>query len=159
MADIIKQNQLKAYISGYKISGEKIILVGGCFDILHVGHLKFLEESRKFGDRLIVFLESDDRVKKLKGENRPIFDQNERAFVLSSLNSVDLVVNLQYIDNDAGYEKIIGEIRPDIISITQSDPYENIKRKQAQRVNAKLKIIPFIKTYSSSKLAKILGIE
>lgn len=136
-----------------------IVLIGGCFDILHIGHLKFIEEAKKYGDFLIVLLESDAKVRRLKGINRPIFNQKERAVMLSSLTLVDLVISLPDMKSDADYEELIERIKPEIIVITENDPMEEKKRNQADKFKSKFVVIPYIKTYSTSKLAKIIGID
>ncbi len=89
----------------------KIVFTNGCFDILHVGHVKYLQEAKSFGDMLIVGLNSDESVKKLKGESRPINRQADRAYILAALESVDFVVC--FSDNTP--IKLIEMIRPDIL--------------------------------------------
>ncbi|MCR4263595.1 MAG: adenylyltransferase/cytidyltransferase family protein, partial [Candidatus Roizmanbacteria bacterium] len=83
----------------------KKVLVGGCFDLIHYGHITFLSEARKQGDYLIVALESDENVKKYKGPNRPIHKQAERAEMLRSLRMVDEVVELPEMKEDYDYFK------------------------------------------------------
>lgn len=138
---------------------KKIVVVGGCFDIVHIGHIQFLKEAKKCGDVLILLLESDENVRKLKGENRPVFTQRERAEVLSALSPVDFVILLPLMTSDADYNHIITTIKPHIIAVTEHDPLMKEKERQAKRVGGKIAIIPFVKTFSSSKLAKLLGID
>ena len=137
----------------------RAVLTGGCFDILHIGHVRFLSEAKKMGDHLVVLLESDKNVKKLKGENRPVFIQKERAEMLSALGSVDLVVLLPTMENDSDYLNLIRKIKPDIIAVTENDPHLEKKKGQAKQIGGELKVISFKKTLSSSKLAKILGVD
>ena len=137
----------------------RVVLVGGCFDILHIGHVRFLSEAKGMGDYLMVLLESDKNVKRLKGKNRPVFTQRERAEMFSSLKMVDLVVLLPIMENDDDYLNLVTRIKPDIIAATKGDPLVDKKRLQAKKVGAKLKIIPVTKTFSTSKLAKILGVD
>ena len=137
----------------------RTVLAGGCFDILHIGHVRFLSEAKKMGDYLIVLLESDEKVKRLKGKSRPVFIQKERAEMLSALQCVDLVVLLPMMENDSDYLDLIHKIRPDIIAVTENDPNIQKKQGQANEVGGKLKIVSYTKTFSSSKLAKILGAE
>lgn len=159
MGRIINLNDLNDELLVLKKKKQSIVLVGGCFDILHVGHIKFLEEAKKKGDILIVLLESDEKVKNLKGLNKPVFSQTERAKVLSAVNSVDFIIILPDIKSDTQYDKLVQKIHPNIIAITQNDPYTLKKGKQAEEVKGKLIIIPYVKTYSSSKLATIVGIK
>ncbi len=137
----------------------KIVLTGGCFDILHIGHVRFLSEAKRMGDYLVVLLESDKRVKKLKGKNRPVFIQKERAEMLSALGSVDLVVLLPPIEKDSDYLNLVMKIKPDIIAVTENDPLIEKKRSQAKEAGGKLKIISLTRTFSTSKLARILGVD
>jgi rfaE bifunctional protein nucleotidyltransferase chain/domain len=137
----------------------RIILAGGCFDILHIGHVRFLSEAKKLGDYLVVLLESNKKVKRLKGETRPIFTQKERAEMLSALRSVDLVVLLPTMENDGDYSNVIMKIKPDIIAVTEHDPLLEKKREQARKVGGKLEVIPFTKTLSTSALIQILGVD
>lgn len=93
-------------------SGEKIIFTNGCFDILHVGHTRYLAESKRLGDILIVGLNSDSSVKRLKGDSRPVNSEPDRAEVLSALESVDFV---SIFDEDTPYE-LIKCLIPDVIT-------------------------------------------
>ena len=102
---------LKALCVSYESNNKKIIMTNGCFDILHAGHTYILEESKKLGDILIVALNSDLSVKKIKSKNRPIVSELDRAYVLSCLSSVDYII---LFDNESP-EEIICEILPDIL--------------------------------------------
>jgi len=157
MARIVNLQELKKFLS--RETKGRIVLAGGCFDILHIGHVRFLSEAKKMGDYLVVLLENDKKVKKLKGENRPAFIQKERAEMLSALGSVDLVVLLPTVENDSDYLNLIRKIKPDIIAVTESDPHIEKKKSQAKKIGGKLKVISLIKTLSSSKLAEILGVD
>ncbi len=84
--------ELKKVIEQQKKDGKKIVSTNGCFDVIHRGHVAYLQEAKKMGDILVVGLNSDDSVKKIKGENRPINDQESRAIVIDALKSVDFVV-------------------------------------------------------------------
>lgn len=159
MAKIVRLQKLKSIVSSIKKDSKSIVVAGGCFDILHIGHVKFLNEAKKNGDFLIVLLESDKKVTKLKGINRPIFKQEERAIVLSTLNSVDYVILLPFINTDEEYSQIISDLKSDIIAVTENDPFFDKKKHQAEKVKGKLKIIPYVETLSSSKLAELIGIK
>ena len=95
----------------YKSSGKTIVMTNGCFDILHAGHTYILEESKKLGDILIVALNSDISIKKIKSQDRPIVLQNDRAYVLSCLSSVDHII----LFDDETPEIIISKLLPDIL--------------------------------------------
>lgn len=120
-----------------KTANKSIVVVGGFFDILHLGHIKFLEKSKKYGDYLFVLLEEDENAKK-KGKNRPINSQNNRAKILSSLQSVNYVVMLKNMTNSLLYDKLMVEIQPRIIATTSGDSDVNHKKRQAKLIKAKV---------------------
>lgn len=159
MAKIVRPQGLISIVTSIKRDKKSIVLVGGCFDILHIGHIKFLHEAKKMGDCLIVLLESDEKVQGLKGKNRPLFTQKERAQVLSSISFADYVVLLPTIRSEKNYEDLVLLVQPNIIATTEGDPLLTKKKNQAKKAKTKVKIIPQVKTYSSSKLSKLLGIE
>ena len=105
---VVKKEDLKELLN--TLQGKKIVFTNGCFDILHTGHAKYLKDSKKFGDILIVGLNSDASVKKLKGENRPINNQEDRAYLLNELKSVDYVV----IFDENSPVDLLNIIKPDI---------------------------------------------
>lgn len=137
----------------------KIILVGGCFDILHFGHINFLREAKKHGDYLIVALESDENVCRMKGDNRPIHSQEQRKEMLEALMFVDEVRSLPPMKTDEDYNALVKEIKPQVIAITEGDPILDKKQKQANSIGAQLIIIPKIHTPSTSQLAKLLEFD
>jgi FAD synthetase len=157
MARIVNLQELKTFFP--RGNKGRIVLTGGCFDILHVGHVRFLSEAKKMGDCLVVLLENDKNVKKLKGKNRPVFIQKERAEMLSALENVDLIVLLPTMENDSDYLNLVMEIKPDIIAVTENDPHIEKKKAQAKQIGGELKVVPSIKTLSTSKLAKIVGVD
>ena len=90
--------------------GQRIVFTNGCFDILHAGHVRYLSKARSFGDCLILGLNTDASVRRLKGDNRPINGERDRAEVVGALQAVDYVV----LFGEATAEQLIGEIRPDV---------------------------------------------
>lgn len=108
---IVSEAELKAIVEEAKKRGEKIVMTNGCFDILHPGHVSYLENARKLGDRLIVAVNTDDSVKRLKGEARPINELDARMAVLAGLSSVDWVVAF----NEDTPQRLIGEILPNLL--------------------------------------------
>lgn len=91
MRKIIKREKLKKIIDLLKRKGKKVVFANGCFDLIHVGHVRFLKDAKNKGDILVVGLNSDKSVRKIKGEGRPIINQNDRALILSSFYFVDYV--------------------------------------------------------------------
>jgi len=137
----------------------KIVLVGGCFDILHFGHISFLKEAKSLGDFLIVALESDENVRRMKGEARPIHTQDQRKYMLKSLICVDEVIALPPMHSDQEYTDLVNRVKPDIIAVTEGDTILGKKQKQAETIGAQLVVIPKIHTPSTSQLARLLGLE
>lgn len=139
-----------------KNSFKKIVLVGGCFDILHPGHIIFLKKAKQAGDFLVVLLESDQRVRELKGEGRPIHSQKERATVLKAIKFIDNVVMLPYMKNDQEYDLLIKKMKPDIIATTLGDKNIHHYQRSAKKAGAQLKFVTkFIKGYSTTKILDV----
>lgn len=159
MSKIIKLQQAKAQIVKFHKSNKSIVLVGGCFDILHIGHIHFFKRAKKMGNILVVLLESDEKVKKLKGSNRPFHNQQARAEILASLQYVDSIILLPTLKKDSEYNALIFDLKPDIVAVTENDPLLDKKEKQIQSIGGSVKIIPYRKTLSTSKLAQLLGID
>jgi D-beta-D-heptose 7-phosphate kinase/D-beta-D-heptose 1-phosphate adenosyltransferase len=102
---------LKSILAGEKQRGKSIVFTNGCFDLLHVGHVKYLQAARQLGDLLVLGLNSDDSIRRLKGSGRPLIGQDERAHILAALNCIDYVV---IFDEDTPLE-LITQLRPDIL--------------------------------------------
>lgn len=120
-----------------KNKGRKIIFTNGCFDILHIGHIKYLEESKRFGDILILGLNSDSSIKRIKGSNRPINSQNDRAYLLASLEVVDYVV---IFEEDTPIN-LIKQIKPDVL--VKGGDYEG-KTIVGQDIAKEVKLVKLI---------------
>jgi len=163
MKQIIKINKPsdldKIEITSLDRAAKKIVLVGGCFDIVHMGHIEFLEKAKAEGEILIVLLESDENIKKNKGINRPINNQENRAIFLTKLKMVDYVVLLPEMTNDGEYLEIIKKIKPEIIAVSQNDVNLEKKIKEARQVGAKIVIVSkLIPQQSTSRIIEIINI-
>lgn len=141
------------------MENNKVVLVGGCFDLLHYGHISFLKRAKKLGDWLVVLLESDESVKRKKGDARPIHNQEQRKEMLESLSVVDEVISLPPLHGFNDYLALVNKIHPAVIAVTEGDPKITEKQQQADKVLAQLVVIPKIHTPSTSQLAKLLGLE
>ena len=137
MGKIIKVEEVEKLVADLK--NKKIVLAGGCFDILHIGHITFLEKAKASGDILILLLESDAAIKKLKGEKRPINSQENRAKVLSSVEFVDFIVSLPKPFETADYQNLVTQISPNIIAVTEGDPNLEEKKSQAKKTGGEVK--------------------
>lgn len=109
---IKERGELRQIVEGLKKQGKRIVFTNGCFDILHKGHVLYLEEARRKGDCLIVGVNTDSSVKEIKGEKRPIIPQEERMTVLAALEAVDYVVPFDEPDPSA----VISLLRPHILA-------------------------------------------
>ena len=140
-------DEIKALVGIWRDAEEKIIFTNGCFDLLHVGHVTYLEKAAKLGQRLVVGLNTDASVKRLKGESRPLVNENDRARVLAALACVDAVV---LFDEDTPAE-LIKVIKPDIL-VKGGDykPDEVVGRENAGEV----KIIDFEEGYSTTSIVE-----
>ena len=107
---ILSRQKLKDRVAGWRRAGERVTLANGCFDLLHVGHVRYLHAAKKLGGRLIVAINSDESVRALKGEGRPLMPAEERAEIVAALADVDAVV----IFPERDVRALIREIRPDI---------------------------------------------
>lgn len=153
MGKIISITKIKTLSEKLKKENKKIVLAGGCFDILHIGHITFLEKSKKAGDVLILLLESDAAIKNLKGEKRPINNQTNRAKILSSIESVDYVITLPGIFKTEDYQDLVAKIKPEVITVTKGDPNLEAKKTQAKSVNGVVKVVlSQIPDHSTTKL-------
>lgn len=138
-------------------SGKRIVLVGGCFDILHIGHITFLEKAKEQAEILMVLLESDETIKKTKGSSRPINTQQDRAKILASLAVVDYVIKLPGITDNSLYDNLVMQIKPAIIATTAGDLNRGHKERQAEKIGAKVVDVTMsIQNKSTTKLIALL---
>jgi len=108
---ILGKDEIKSVVAKLKMDKKTIVFTNGCFDILHAGHVKFLETARSFGDVLVLGLNSDDSVSRLKGPDRPINNEDDRALILASLRAVDYVI---LFDEDTPYQ-LISNMKPHVL--------------------------------------------
>lgn len=141
------------------IKNKKVVLVGGCFDIFHYGHLSFLRKAKQVGDFLLIALESDDFILARK-KRKSIHNQKQRAEILANLVFVDGVILLPYFNSDKQYFQLTKTINPAIIAVSENDPAIKKKQTQANKIKSKIiKVCPFVEGYSSNKILEILNAE
>ena len=143
-AHIKNFEDINAIVQRYKQNGKKIVFTNGCFDILHVGHVKYLQIAKSFGDILIVGLNSDESVSRLKGSSRPINIAQDRAYLLAALEAVDFVVPFE---SDTPYE-LIKMIKPDVL--VKGGDYEG-KIVVGTEFAGELKLVDFVDGKSTTK--------
>ena len=150
-ARILERNRLIARVAIVRRAGARIVLANGCFDILHVGHVRYLEAARALGDLLVVGLNSDDQVRRLKGEGRPLMPERERAEVVASLRAVDLVT----IFPEPTVEALLLAIRPDIHAKGTDYTEETVPERDVVRsYGGRIAIVGDPKDHSSTEMAK-----
>ena len=147
------QDHLKQ-IDKWKQQGETIVLATGIFDLLHIEHLRFLTRAKAAGDKLIVGIETDVRVKQIKGENRPINNQQVRLEQLNSLKSVDLAFILpDKFHTQADWEKLVQDIKPDIYAVSSHTSYLANKKRVAEKCGCQFRVVhQHNPQYSTSKI-------
>ncbi|NTU53578.1 MAG: D-glycero-beta-D-manno-heptose 1-phosphate adenylyltransferase [Chlorobiaceae bacterium] len=119
---LLTQDAMLLKVRSWQAEGNRVVFTNGCFDILHAGHVRYLSAARKLGDRLVIGLNTDASVRKLKGPKRPVAPEGDRAEVLSALASVDAVT---LFDDDTP-EQLIGMLLPDILVKGADWPVEKI---------------------------------
>lgn len=148
MSSVLSSTDLSQKINSER-SGKKVVFTNGCFDILHVGHIEYLEEAKSLGDILVVGLNSDESVKRLKGSERPLQNENDRARILGALKSVDYV---SFFNEDTPIE-LIKSIRPDILVKGGDWPIEKIVGSDfVLSYGGEVKSLQFVDGHSSSSL-------
>ncbi|MBL6449689.1 D-glycero-beta-D-manno-heptose 1-phosphate adenylyltransferase [Fulvivirga sp. 29W222] len=146
---IVDRSSLQSIVQGWKNEGKKVVFTNGCFDILHLGHVDYLEKARQRGDKLVLGLNTDSSVKRLKGKDRPLNDQYARARLLASLAFVDA---LTYFDEDTPYE-LIKELKPDILVKGNDYLAENIVGADIVVANGgKVETIALVEGFSTSNI-------
>lgn len=109
-AKVLTRDELRCRVEHWRNAGERVILANGCFDLLHVGHVRYLRAAKELGGRLVVAINSDESVRTLKGAGRPLMPDTERAEILAALEDVDAIV----IFSEPDVRALIREIRPDV---------------------------------------------
>jgi len=146
---ILSRENISKISAELQEQGKTIVFTNGCFDIIHLGHIYYLSEAKKLGDYLIIGLNTDSSVKKLKGPERPINSQQDRAIVLDALKSVDFVV---LFDEDTPLE-LIRETSPNIL--VKGGDYkadEIVGADFMKQHNGKVVIIPYLQGKSTTKI-------
>ncbi|MFH1563079.1 MAG: D-glycero-beta-D-manno-heptose 1-phosphate adenylyltransferase [Nitrospirota bacterium] len=146
-------DELKNIISNLKTQGKKIVFTNGCFDLLHVGHVKYLQEAKSYGDILVVAINSDASVKAIKGNTRPLMPQEDRAYVLSALSCIDYVLIFEELDP----VRVISGLVPDVLVKGGDYQLNEIKgRDIVISAGGKVLTIPEIKGKSTTNLIETI---
>jgi D-beta-D-heptose 7-phosphate kinase / D-beta-D-heptose 1-phosphate adenosyltransferase len=146
---ILTEEELKIVVRDAKAHNEKIVMTGGCFDILHAGHVSYLEEAKRLGDRLIVAVNDDNSVSKLKGSGRPVNNLANRMAVLAGLSGVDWVVPF----NETTPERLIKLILPDVwVKGSDYQMHDLSEAKAIQEYGGQVKFVNFVEGCSTSMI-------
>lgn len=152
----VSPEQIKLLSNKLKAAGKKIVFTNGCFDILHVGHVRYLTAARDLGDCLIVGLNTDESVRRLKGPSRPINDENDRAEILSALSAVDHIVFF----GEATASELIAGIKPDVYVKGGDYAIETLpEAKVVAKYGGKTVLVPMVHGKSSSNVIKKISNE
>src|SRR5918912_115480 len=153
-ARILDRNRVIARVAIARRHGARIVLANGCFDILHVGHVRYLEAARALGDLLVVGINSDEQVRRLKGPGRPFVPERERAEVIASLRAVDLVT----IFAEPTVEELLRALRPDVHAKGTDYTVESVPELEVVRAyGGRVAIVGDPKDHSSSQMVMQLN--
>jgi len=149
MRHLIFLQQVQRTVDQWKSDGNRIVFTNGCFDLLHPGHIDYLDRAAALGDKLIIGLNDDDSIRRLKGETRPINPLQDRAIMLAALRAVALVVPF----SEDTPLNLIKTLRPDIL-VKGGDyqPDEIVGASEVRQHGGEVIVMPFIEGYSSSEL-------
>jgi rfaE bifunctional protein nucleotidyltransferase chain/domain len=148
---ILDRNRLIARVAIARKNGARVVLANGCFDILHVGHVRYLEGARALGDLLVVGVNSDEQVRQLKGEGRPHVPERERAELVAALRAVDFVT----VFNEPTVEALLRAIRPDIHAKGTDYTEETVPERDVVRsLGGRVAIVGDPKQHSTSEMLK-----
>jgi len=146
---ILSREELLAERARLRADGKRLIFTNGVFDLLHVGHVRYLAQARALGDALVVAINSDRTVRKLKGDGRPIIDENERAEILAALRQVTYVI----IFDDVSPRELIAALLPDVLVKGGDYGLDEIHgREEVEAAGGKVVSLPFIEGASTTAI-------
>ncbi len=148
-ARILSIDALRSERARLRSEGRRLVFTNGCFDILHVGHVRYLESARELGDALLVAINSDRSVRELKGAGRPIMNEQERAEMLCALNAVDYVT----VFDEVSPRALITEVLPDVLVKGGDYQLDEIHgREEVEAAGGRVIALPFIEGASTSSI-------
>jgi rfaE bifunctional protein nucleotidyltransferase chain/domain len=146
---IVDRERLKRRVESWRQGGDKITLANGCFDLLHVGHVRYLHAAKQLGGRLVVGVNSDESVRQLKGNGRPLMPAEERAEILAALSDVDAVV----IFSEPDVRALVREIRPDFHAKGTDYSADSVpERDTVSECGGKVRIVGDPKDHSATEI-------
>ncbi len=148
---ILSRKKLRGILRALKATGKKVVFTNGCFDIIHAGHVRYLRKARSLGDILVIGMNSDRSVRRLKGSGRPLVREADRAELLAALEMVDYVT----IFGEDTPAALIGELKPDVLA--KGGDYglkEVVGRETVEASGGRVVIVPFVRGRSTTGLIK-----
>jgi D-beta-D-heptose 7-phosphate kinase/D-beta-D-heptose 1-phosphate adenosyltransferase len=153
---VVSRQELESRVAWWRVQNQRIVFTNGCFDLLHVGHLHLLREAARQGDVLLVAVNSDESVRRLKGSNRPLISSNERTALLAALDCVDAVV---VFEEDTPRE-LLDEVRPDVLAKGADYSVEEVVgRNRIEETGGEVVLIPLVPDRSTSNLVERIRSE
>lgn len=150
---ILSREELKKRVAEWRRAGERVTLANGCFDLLHVGHVRYVHGAKRLGGKLIVAINSDESVRQLKGEGRPLMPAKERAEIIAALADVDAVV----IFPEPDVRALIREIRPDIQAKGTDYTADSVPERDAVlQYGGRVEIVGDAKNHSATEIISSL---
>jgi len=147
MGQLITQLHISEFVDNLHQSGKTVVVTNGCFDILHVGHVRYLQKTKSFADYSIILLNSDESVKRIKGPGRPINNENDRAEILCALSCVDYVV----IFDENSPARLLDKIKPDVYTKGADYTMETLPEAAIMRKNnTRVEFITFVQGKSTT---------
>ena len=147
------REELKSEIHKARRQGKKIVTTNGCFDILHVGHLRYLQAAKRLGDILVAGVNSDDSIRAIRGEKRPLVPEDERAEILAALECVDYVTVFPELDPS----QLLRELRPDIhVKGSDYSLDQIIERETVESLGGEVRLLSITPGKSTSNLIKLI---
>jgi rfaE bifunctional protein nucleotidyltransferase chain/domain len=149
MGRLVTESELEALVAADRRAGRTLAFANGCFDVLHVGHVRYLQGAAAEADRLIVALNDDESVRRMKGENRPVLPASDRAELVAALRGVDYVV----IFPDATVARLLGRLKPDVHCKGTDYTVETVPERETVRAyGGRIAIVGDPKDHSTSEL-------
>ncbi|MBQ8482660.1 D-glycero-beta-D-manno-heptose 1-phosphate adenylyltransferase [bacterium] len=156
MGQVLNRTNIADFVDKLRKSGKTTVATNGCFDILHVGHVRYLQKTKSFADYSIVLLNSDKSVRSIKGPSRPINNENDRAEILCALSCVDYVV---LFDEDSPRD-LLDEIKPDVYTKGADYTMETLPEADIMKKNGiRVEFIEFVDGKSTTKLINRINCE
>lgn len=149
MGKLIKRDEISQVLGKERAQGKTIVTTNGCFDILHVGHVRYLQKTKTYADLCVVCLNSDISVKKIKGPDRPVNNENDRAEILCALSCVDYVI----LFDEPSPEKLLCELKPDVHTKGADYTIETLPEAKAIMANGgRIEFISFVEGKSTTSI-------